>query len=716
MASAVSAPIPLNVLLLEDHPSDAELVLLELRQAGFAPHWRRVDSEAPYLEELAQPPDVILADYSLPQFDALSALHLLQERELDVPFIVVTGAMSEEAAVECMKQGAADYLMKDRLSRLGQAVQHALAAKRVRDEKREAEAALRHSEARFRRLAENARDVICRYELRPQRGFSYMSPAVEHMLGYTPQEFYADPDLPPKLIDPEDVPHLLALVRDRASAQSAVLRVRHKNGPAVWTELRTAHVYDNAGRLVAIEAIVRDITERRTLEQQLAYQAFHDPLTGLPNRALFLDRLERALVRASRHAGTVAVLFLDLDRFKVVNDSLGHDMGDKLLVAVGERLLGCIRAGDTVARRGGDEFTVLLEDVADVNDATIVAERIIKALEEPVSLGGQEVYAAASIGIVLSRPGRGRRGPKAYAEELLRDADVAMYRAKSKGKARYEVHDPSMHNRAIERLVLETDLRRAIERQEFRVYYQPKLRIENGSVEDLEALVRWQHPKRGLTSPLDFIPLAEETGLIIPLGQLVLAEACRQARAWQERNGVDQPLRMCVNLSARQFQQANLVDQVAQVLETAHLDPRLLELEITESVIMEDAQSTIGTLRALKCLGVRLAVDDFGTGYSSLSYLRRFPVDCLKIDRSFVGGLGRNAEDTAIVGAIVRLGHALGLEVTAEGVETAAQMEQLRTLGCDLAQGFYFAKPLPTRETSILLHADGVTPLYLSAR
>ena len=475
------------------------------------------------------------------------------------------------------------------------------------------------------------------------------------------------------------------LRKGRFEVEGALLGAGGVVTPYHWTG---AVLEDEQGALIGLTVSGRDIAERKALEGQLARQAFHDPLTNLPNRALFMNRLAHALMRTERRAEQVAVLFLDLDRFKVINDSLGHSVGDQLLVEVSRRLLTCLRPADTVARLGGDEFAILLEDVERVNGATWVAERIAAQLETPFSFEGREVFVTTSIGIALSHAGEA--GP----EEIVRDADLAMYHAKNKGKARYEVFDGGMNAPAIQRLDLEIDLRSAVARQEFRIYYQPVVALETGRITEVEALIRWEHRQRGLLPPSDFITLTEETGLIVPIGRWVLTEACRQARAWQAEYPADPPLVMSVNLSARQFQQPNLVQEIAQALRQSGLNPASLKLEITESVVMHDAPSTLAKLHALKELGVQLAIDDFGTGYSSLGYLKRFPVDTLKIDQSFVKGLGHDAEDTAIVSAVITVAKSLNLDVTAEGIETEEQLAQLRALGCDRGQGYYFAKPL----------------------
>ena len=443
------------------------------------------------------------------------------------------------------------------------------------------------------------------------------------------------------------------------------------------------------------QALNHHVRLRREAEARLVYQAYHDPLTGLPNRALLLDRLGQALARAGRRGEPVALLFLDLDRFKRVNDGLGHAAGDRLLVAVGERLRACARAGDTVARLGGDEFTLLLEGLTDAAEAEAVAAAVAAALEAPVVLDGQPVAVTASIGVALAGPGG------AEPAGLLRDADVAMYRAKARGKARVEVFDAAMAAGARERVAFEADLRQAVERGELRLAYQPIVELATGRVVGAEALARWAHPARGVVLPDAFVPLAEETGLIVPLGRWVLAEACRQGRAWQDR--FPTPPTVSVNLSPRQFQQPGLVEEVAAALRSTGLAPDRLQLEITEGAVMADADGAVATLRQLRGLGVRLAIDDFGTGYSSLGYLQRFPIDLLKVDRRFVAGLGRDAGDTAIVEAVVGLAHALRLRVVAEGVETVEQAGRLRELGCELGQGYHFGRPAAAEAMAALM-------------
>ncbi len=431
----------------------------------------------------------------------------------------------------------------------------------------------------------------------------------------------------------------------------------------------------------------RDITERKRLENELEHQAFHDSLTNLANQALFRDRVEHALVRAARHDSRLAVLFVDLDNFKTVNDSLGHTAGDELLIAVAERLRGCLRATDTAARLGGDEFAVLVEDLASPDDATEVADRLLDVLRQPFTVAGKETVVGASIGIAF-----GVRG--ANSGELLRNADIAMYTAKKYGKDRYEIFEPAMHVAAVERLEIEADLRRALDRAELTLQYQPIVALATGKISGVEALVRWNHPERGLLPPSTFIPIAEETGLIRQLGQQVLAAACTQARRWQVQHPNDPLLTVSVNLSPRQLHADGLISHVTDALRISGLPASTLVLEITEGAMMHDTDATVRKLQALKALGVRLAVDDFGTGYSSLSYLQRFPIDILKIDRAFVAAIDSDDDKSSLVRAIVSLAKAMQLQAVAEGIETRTQAEILTGLGCDLAQGYYLARPM----------------------
>lgn len=477
-----------------------------------------------------------------------------------------------------------------------------------------------------------------------------------------------------------------------------------ETGPR-WLKALVYPVRDEDGALLQMGLVLEEFTERKALEDQLAHQAFHDPLTGLPNRALFSDRLVHALARAKRQrergeSGIVAVLFMDLDEFKRFNDSLGHHAGDRLLVGVAERVAAQLRAGDTFARFGGDEFAMLLEDLEDVGQAAEVAERIKRNLTFPFKIAGHEAVVTTSIGVAEAAPGG---SGEEYAEELMRRADLAMYQGKREGKDRHKVFSSRM-NHSFERLELEENLRRAIARDELRLHYQPQVKISTGEVVGFEALVRWEYKGRGLLAPSEFIPLAEQTGVIVPLGRWTLAEACRQARSFRERIHPDAPLRMCVNLSVLQLRRPQLVEEVSDALFQSGMDPRDLALEITESVMTEkDRSDAVAMLRGLKSIGVSLAIDDFGTGHSSISNLKSFPVDILKMDRSMVERLDEDPENRAIVSATRGLAQAFGLEVGAEGVETAGELEELRLLGCDFAQGYYWHGPGPAEEMEKLL-------------
>jgi diguanylate cyclase (GGDEF)-like protein len=435
---------------------------------------------------------------------------------------------------------------------------------------------------------------------------------------------------------------------------------------------------------------------------ELAAQAFYDPLTKLPNRALFVDRLERMLTRVKRRRGSVAVLFLDLDNFKLVNDSLGHEIGDQLLLAVARRLQGSVRVEDTVARFGGDEFAIAAADISQQEDATRIAARVAEQLAAPFSLSGQEVYVTSSIGIALNRSEHDR------PESLLRDADTAMYKAKVNGKSRFELFSQDMQQQTTERLRLETDLRRAFERGELQLHYQPVVDLPSRRIVEVEALLRWEHPRRGFVSPTEFIPVAEDSGLITPIGRWVLAQACRQGRIWRDELGPAAPKKVSVNLSARQFS-SGLVREIQRLLGESGLGPDGLKLEITEGVLMRSEASTFAILQELKELGIDLALDDFGVGYSSLAYLKRFPFSSLKIDRTFVQRIGRDPEDAAIIRAIVTIARTLRMHIVGEGIETVDQYDRLLSVGCDRGQGYYFARPMPVHAVGEVLRT-GLQP------
>jgi len=559
-------------------------------------------------------------------------------------------------------------------------------------------------DARFRSLVQNASDLITVVDA--SHHISYQSPSITRLFGHHPSEL--EGVAISELVHPDDT-LTVQLFLHRTIADGGTLatmnwRMWHRDGS--WRSVESIGMNllsDSSVRGIVLNT--RDVSERTALEAELTHQAFHDPLTGLANRALLSDRTEHALTRARRSGqAPQALLFLDLDNFKMVNDSLGHAAGDSLLVEAARRLLACVRASDTVARLGGDEFAVFIEDPADDVGCTQVAERVIAAMGRPFAIGGREVFVGASLGIATARDGDG-------AEGLLRNADMAMYLAKTRGKGRFERFEPEMHVTAIERIELESDLRHAIENGHLVLHYQPIVILETGEITGVEALVRWQHPRRGLLAPAQFIPLAEETGMILPLGAWVLREACQQGQRWRQQRGEAGPLAVTVNVSGRQIQSPQFIADVRRALDRSGLMPHALILELTESVLTTQTETVQATLQALKAVGVRLAIDDFGTGYSSLSYLQRFPIDILKIAKPFIDDVvGHSASGAgsrrALAQAVITLGSTLSVRTIAEGIELPQQLQRLRELGCDLGQGFHFSRPVPADQLETLLFGE----------
>ncbi len=558
-------------------------------------------------------------------------------------------------------------------------------------ERKKSEAALSESEERYALAAQGSNDGLWDWDL--QNNVIYFSSRWKSMLGYdddaignTPEEWFSR-------VHPDDRPETEIRIDAHISGRNPHFeneyRIMHRDGTYHWMLARGLAVRNVAGQAYRMAGSQTDIMSRKTATEQLVYNAFHDALTDLPNRSLFMNRLQH-VINMSAHRGKphYAVLFLDMDRFKFVNDSLGHQVGDKLLVAVGHKLVECIRPGDTVARLGGDEFSVLLENISELKDAVDVADRIHHKLSSPFMLEGHEVYAAVSIGVAL--------GSDIYerAEQVLRDADIAMYGAKKRGSAHSEIFDTRMHASIIDRILLESELHAVLDHNELTLVYQPIVDLNTRRLVGFEALVRWNHPTRGMVYPLEFIPLAEETGLIVKIGEWILREACRELEALQKRFPSQPPLKMSINISSKQFAQVNLVDLVAGILQETGIAPHTLAIEITESMLMENIDVVIASMNRLRAMGVHIHIDDFGTGYSSLSYLHSLPINALKIDRSFINRMTEKGENQEIIMSIISLSKSLNLDIIAEGVELDHQFEQLKGLDCQFGQGFLFSEPM----------------------
>jgi diguanylate cyclase (GGDEF)-like protein/PAS domain S-box-containing protein len=683
---------PIALLMVEDNPGDAHLIRRLLDRTALKPlRLTAVDRVSAALEFLRgqEKVDIVLLDVSLPDTRAgsLDSLLRIKRQAPDLPVILLTGIDDEELAVQAVRQGAQDYLIKQEIDEgtLGRAIRYAIERKR-------AEVALHESQERYALAVSGAKDGLWDWDLEGDR--IYFSPRWKAMLGFADGEIGESPSEWLGRIHPEDLPVVRQAISAHLLGQSADFesehRMLHRDGGYRWVLTRGLAVRKGTGEAYRMAGSQSDITSRKAAEERLLHDAFHDPLTGLPNRALFMDRLGMAIVHAKRRLSyTFAVLFIDLDRFKNVNDSLGHSVGDELLIAVARRLEFCLRPGDTVARLGGDEFTILLDEVADVDHAVQVAQRMHREMARPFQVQGHEVFVTLSLGITL-----GAGGDYERPEDVLRDADTAMYGAKGSGKARDAIFDRDMHDRAVALLRLETDLRLAIERSEFEIHYQPIISLTNGKIDAFEALLRWRHPGRGLLRPDSFVPVAEDTGLIVPIGWWVLREACRQLAEWQALPWTGEDLAVTVNLSGKQLIQADVVERIAEILRETGIRPGGLRLEITEGTIMGQAEDAIAKLLALRGFGVKLYIDDFGTGYSSLSYLHRLPVDALKIDRSFISEMSGGDGRSEIVGTIVTLARILRMDVAAEGIETAEQVSRLRALSCHYGQGYFFSEPL----------------------
>ncbi len=691
------SPSTVRVLLVEDRPGEAELVR-EMLSAS--PHTEFVvthhDRLGTALSELSSNDfDLVLLDLSLPDSRGLDTFVQAHAHCPSVPIIVLTNHKDEEMGARAVRDGAQDYLVK-------QDTDSALLLRSIRYalERQAAEEALRESEERFALAVRGANDGLWDWDLK--HSSLYVSPRWKEMLGHAGERLTDNPEEWLARIHPAErsqVTHAIdAHLHGETPHFEQEYRIRHREGHYLWVLARGVVVRDDSGTALRMAGSQTDITARKRAEAQLLHDAFHDVLTGLANRALFVDRLQVALASAARKRnGNFAVLFLDLDRFKNVNDSLGHAAGDQLLTAIARRLEGFLRPGDTLARLGGDEFAILVNEVIEVADAVHVAQRVQELLSQRFLIDNGEVYISASVGIALSSTGY------RSADEILRDADISMYRAKAAGRNRYEIFDREMHKSAVALLKLEMDLRRAVQEGNFVMYYQPIVALGRGRMVGFEGLVRWRHPERGLITPQQFIAVAEETGLIVPIGWWVLAESCRQIAEWQGRYPLDPPLSISVNVSGKLFMQKDMVKRVVDTLESNRLDPSSLRLEITENILMDHGEPALLKLAELRGLGVQLHIDDFGTGYSSLSYLQRFRYDTLKIDRTFIADMESSGDADVIIETIISLADLLGMNVIAEGIETADQVERLRKMHCPQGQGFWFSRPLAPPDAERLI-------------
>jgi diguanylate cyclase (GGDEF)-like protein/PAS domain S-box-containing protein len=696
---------PTNILLIQDDPTDTNAVRAALN-GSFQIEWVRSCSAG--LERLAQarkqrtvPIGAMLVDLMLPDCQGIETFDRLFLAAPQIPILVLSGAQDEAVAKLAVQHGAQDYLLKNHLDAyllakaLGSMIERAAIAEALFNEQERAQVTLNSIGD-----AVMSTDVDARV--------TYLNTVAEALTGWSRKEAAGRPVTEVfRVIDattrkPAPIPIALAIRENKTVVLSTNCVLVRRDGLEAAIEDSTAPIHDRGGQVTGAVMVFHDVSIARAMTSKMLHLAQHDTLTDLPNRILFSSRLTEAIAAAYRYRRKLAVLFLDLDRFKHINDSLGHVIADRVLQSVASRLQACVRASDTVARQGGDEFVILLSEVARAQDAAVSAEKILQAVGSLHRIDGHDLHLTASIGIV-TYPDDGTE-----AEALIKHADFAMYHAKDTGRNNYQFFKPEMNLLAVERQSLEVDLRQGLENREFELHYQPKVNLQTGSITGVEALIRWHHPRRGLVSPAQFIPIAEACGVIVPIGRWVLREACRQARAWRDA-GLP-ALRIAVNVSARELREKDFVAAVLAALTDTGVEPACLELELTESFLMQDATVTGAVLQALKDLGVMLALDDFGTGYSSLSHLRRFPIDTLKIDQSFVRDLATDADDASIVNAVISMGESLNMRVVAEGVETRDQVAFLQQHGCPVAQGYYFGRPVLAGQLTQLLRANFAEP------
>lgn len=649
--------------------------------------------------------DLVLLDLCMPGVSGYQVMDWIMEQQLDTCVIVVSGDTSIDSAISALRRGASDFLRKPyETDELILKIENAFSKRRLEKENKAINLQLRESERWYRYMVNSSPDII--YTLDANGCFTFCNDRVESLLGYHKETvigkhfstfIYAE--------DLETAQYVMQerRVGDRA-ARSVEIRVPHGAESKLLTlEFNSFGIYDETGgetppSYIGTYGVAKDVTERKKAAQLISYQAYHDLLTGLANRMLFKDHLELAIAQARRYNHMLSVMFLDLDRFKVVNDTLGHAIGDNLLIEVAARLKNCLREGDTLARQGGDEFTLLLPQIDSQEDAVRTADKIIKSFGAPFQIDGHELYVSMSVGIALY-PGNGDN-----IDTLIKNADIAMYDSKAKGRNRYQLFSSDMNVTFAERLSLEIQMRKALERNEFQVVYQPQINVITGRISGMETLVRWASPLLGYLSPLEFIPLAEETGLIIPIGEFVLRSAFNQARLWKHAGLL--PQRIAVNISAQHLEQEGFVGFIAQLLQEYELEGSMFEMEITENVLLNDGDHIIEKLQMIAGMGIKIALDDFGTGYSSLSYLNKFPIDTIKIDQSFMRGFPGDSGNESIVTAICAMARGMQLNLIAEGVEETEQYRSLHALHCNEAQGFLFSKPLSGHDITELLMKD----------
>jgi len=677
---------PLRVLLIEDSEDDAALTLRQLRKGGYAPSFKRVDTPETMRAALeVREWDIILSDYNMPEFSGPAALVLLHSTGIDLPFIVISGAMGEESAVSLMKAGAHDYIMKDNLVRLIPAIERELREAGVRRARQRAEADLHLSAKVFESSVEGV--MIADRDARILR----VNKAFTEITGYSEAEVIGQR---PSVLqsgrhDKGFYRGMWQSINDNGYWQGEIWN-RRKNGEVFPEWLTISAVTDATGEMTHLIGGFTDMSRQKQAEDRIQHLMYYDALTDLPNRVLFRERCKQAMSRARHSDKRVAYLHFDIDRFVNINDTLGHQVGDQLLQQVGQRLAGCVRQQDLVARFAGDEFGIGMTDIDREAPVDNLLQTVVGAFAEPFHAQEREIFLVPSIGVSFFPD------DAMEFDELARFADTALHVAKRDGGANYHFYQKSMNANADDRLSMESALRRALEREEFQLYYQPQLSLKTGAIIGVEALLRWQRTDEDLVLPGRFIPLLEETSLIIPVGEWVLRQACRDHRAWIEAGS--EPVPIAVNLSARQFRDKGLVTMIRQVLAESDVAAEMIELEITESCVMENPEDVLLTLEAFHEMGIRIAIDDFGTGYSSLSYLKRFPLDVLKIDQSFVADIPADEDDAAIIDTIIAMGHRLKLSVIAEGVETEAQADFLCQHGCDNAQGFFYDQPMTGEE------------------